>query len=177
MAAIEGNARTILEFLAHAAVDEYGRGGRVTGVEIAHATGLSVGDINLAVELLGERRQVRLHEDADGLPYEFASVELTTAGRETADSTISSDAARILAHLCDQGSAMTGQDIEAAMGLTPARINHAIEYLAWRGYVSRLRSLGTAPYTFKSVQATASGARKRALWFARREAEVVPARR
>ena len=73
MATIEDKTRTILEFLCRAPVDEYGRGGKVTAAEIAEGTGLQASDVNRSVELLGERRHVRIYDDdAFSLPYEFA---------------------------------------------------------------------------------------------------------
>lgn len=169
----EERARSVLEFLCHAPVDQYGRGGKVTGEEIADGTGLSTGEINPAVELLGERRQIRIHEDAGAFPYDFASVELTEAGREIADPTIKRDAEVILAFLGDRTDGATGSEIEAETGLTPARINHGVDYLDWRGYLNRSRCLRTAPYTFKLVQPTVSGTRKRERALSKRQPEAV----
>ena len=171
MATIEEKMTAILEFLCRAPVDQYGWGDKVMADEIAHGTGLSAGAINRAVELLGERRHIRIYEDASSLPFEFAAVELTTAGRETADSTIKRDAGLILAFVSGQTHDVTGVEIEAGTGLTPARVNHGVDYLDWRGYLSRSRCLGTAAYTFKSVHATASGERRLGRSSSPREAE------
>jgi hypothetical protein len=147
----------------------------VTGDEIAQGTSLPAEDVNLAVDLLGERRHVRVQEDAALSPYEFTSVELTAAGRETADPTISRDAGLILALICGQSKAVTGDEVQAGTGLTPARINLAVDYLDWRGCLERSRSIGTAPYTFKSVEATGSGKGRRERISSRARSEAASA--
>jgi hypothetical protein len=154
---MEENAKTILEFLCRAPVDCYGRSGKITGQEIARGTHLPAGAINWAVTLLEGRRYVRARSDACAMPFEFTYVELTSAGRETADCTVQRDAEVILAFLCSSVEMATGPEIATETRLTPARINYAVDYLDWRGCLVRSRSLLTAPYTFKSIQPTERG--------------------
>jgi hypothetical protein len=52
---------------------------------------------------------------------------------------------------------LTGADIEDGTGLPPARINNAVTVLRLNGYLDGLDWMGTAPYDFGQVRATALG--------------------
>jgi len=52
---------------------------------------------------------------------------------------------------------VSGQELGQRTGLTPAEINDAVSLLRQSGYVNVQTALGTAPFTFRSVNITAAG--------------------
>jgi hypothetical protein len=52
---------------------------------------------------------------------------------------------------------VSGEELQGKLGISPNRINDAIEYLVERGHVSRSQSLGSAPYTFREVGLETAG--------------------
>jgi len=52
---------------------------------------------------------------------------------------------------------MVNDNVQAALGLSPAVVNDAVSLADSRGYVEVRKVMGTAPYTFYSITINAEG--------------------
>ncbi len=76
---------------------------------------------------------------------------------------IEADAQRVLALLVGIGQItkwLSGQEISDETGLEPPRINDAVSLLEFNGFAETMRTMGTAPFEFSEVWATALGKRE-----------------
>ena len=52
---------------------------------------------------------------------------------------------------------MINDNVQAALGLSPAVVNDAVSLADSRGYVEVRKAMGTSPYTFHSITINAEG--------------------
>jgi len=81
--------------------------------------------------------------------------------------TILDDATKVLLALANYGQgegdsqkgrySLEGDEVADATGLSPERINDAVDILDESGYVRTMKVMGTAPYSFHSVELTPRG--------------------
>lgn len=125
--------------------------------EISTATGLTPTEVNDAVDELGEHGLIKTHREVGTHPYEFAALEalytLFLHFAEYVDYDPIDDIKMVAASVASLERA-DGTALQETTGLSPARINRAVEYIAEYGVAEVRRFLGTRPFTFGDISAT-----------------------
>jgi len=75
---------------------------------------------------------------------------------------LTADDEALLAHVVQNsveplGLAFRGEELSRALEMTPQQVNDSVEVIESAGYVRTVNWMGTAPYNFGQVEATASG--------------------
>lgn len=117
--------------------------------------------INDAVELMESDGVVKTYCEMGSGEFDFGFIELCPAGwvkyaTEMVGTNVKQDLQQILAYVVSEGP-VTGDQIAEGVELPSSRVNMAVDYLDGLGHVKCMRTLGTAPYTFAEVEATAKG--------------------
>jgi hypothetical protein len=131
------------------------------GAEISQRLSLSPEQVNDAVDELASLGLVSVARFIGTAPYDFGSVEATASmafqlrGTGVLDYDPEDDV-RMVAAAVTQKKALEGEGLQEITKLTPSRINHAVTYLEDYGLVEVSKFLGTAPFDFGEVRATAA---------------------
>jgi DNA-binding NarL/FixJ family response regulator len=154
----------VLEYVVRNQTDEGGN--YIEAVEIGRALpDMAIEDINDAVDVLSNRGIVRLLRHIGTHPYRFGAAMLTPLGYHQyapvflgIDTTKDCDEVLALA-ASSRGEYLSGDKLAESLSLVPIRINSAIEVLESKGLVEVLKGIGTSPYSFHAITATADGRR------------------
>jgi hypothetical protein len=146
-------------FLSNEESANFGAESSLSGEQIASTTRLSVEQINDAVDELEGAGLARVRRYMGSASYMFSSIEPTyalyicfkEAGLKydpLADikTVVSAVAAK---------SQVDRLELEQLVGLPPRRINRAVDYIQDYGIANVVRTLGTAPFNFQWIMATA----------------------
>ncbi len=138
-----------------------GRPPTIGGAELAKSLEFAPEQLNDAAEELEAIGLVKLHHFLGTAPYSFGLLEATYAlalqlkGTNALDYDPEEDIL-IVAVAIAESDVVTGPQLEEATKLPPSRINNAVQYLDDYGIVRTLATLGTMPFTFAQVTATAA---------------------
>lgn len=132
------------------------------GAQLVAQTGMSPDSVNDAVEELEEHGAVKVHRAIGTSPYRFSHVvatpELAHLLKEKLDYDPAQDVAVVAAALVARGT-LDGPALARETGLSPERVNSAVDFLETRRLAEVLRAIGTGPYSF--VQAAANSSTRR----------------
>lgn len=161
---LELSEEAVLEYVVRHQTDEGGN--YIEAMEISNALpDVPVEDINDAVDVLSRMGIFRLLKYLGTHPYRFGAAVLTSKGYHRyapvflgTDTT--KDCEEILALAASsRDEYLSGAKPVESLGLVPIRINSAVGVLESEGLVEVLKGVGTAPYTFHAITATAEGRR------------------
>lgn len=127
------------------------------GAEISVSVELRPEEVNDAVDELEASGLAKVIRALGTAPYSFAAIEPTyllyMAASDRLGYDPQSDIESVIATVASTGSA-DGPQLTDATGLSPGRLNRAVEYVRDQGLAEILRSLGTHPFSFGVVEAT-----------------------
>ena len=127
------------------------------GKELSKGTGLNAEFINDAVDELEEAGLVKTYKVMGMREYKFRQVEPTYVLFREFSQILpynpEDDIKMTAAAVASLGNA-DGNALLQACGLSPGRLNRAVEYLEDYGIVQVIKWMGTRPYTFGEVVAT-----------------------
>lgn len=127
------------------------------GNELAEKLGLTPQEIDDAVDELKEQGLVQVHLALGTAPFSFHAVEPTYVLHlhfaDFLDYDPTSDIKIVAATVVALSSA-DGKTLEQKTGLSPGRLNRAVDYMRDYGIVETIDWLGASPYTFGQVNAT-----------------------
>ncbi len=105
----------------------------------------------------GAPQVVRIRKALGTAPYEFYQLQPTYVlyreFSEYLDYNPEKDI-RITAATVASARRIQGQQLAEGTGLSPGRLNRAVEYLADYGLVDRVQSIGSYPFSFRALIAT-----------------------
>lgn len=132
-----------------------------SGETIADQLKLSAEQVNDAVDELEASGYAATLSWIGTHPFDFGQVEPTPALAFAMRGTGAieydpEDDVRVVAAAVGQAKQIDGSGLHEATNLSPSRINRAVSFLEQRGLVRVLRYLGTMPFDFGEVHATAS---------------------
>ena len=152
-------ASTVAALLLSKGDEERGYDPQLSSQELAQSLPrLTPQDINEAVDELESFGLVKAHKVFGNAPYYFAYVMATYAlFLHFKDEGLGYDPEQDIKEVAAATNArgeLTGAELQNALQLTPGRINRAVAYLEEYGIARVIRTLGTAPYSFREVSAT-----------------------
>ena len=128
-----------------------------SGQDLSSALNLDPQAINDAVDELEEAGMVRILRAFGTAPYEFYQFQPTYVlygeFSEYLDYNPEEDI-RITAAAVASAKQIESQQLAERTGLSPGRLNRAVEYLADYGLVDKIQSMGTYPFSFLALIAT-----------------------
>lgn len=127
------------------------------GPELVAGTTLDARAVNDAVDELEELGAVRVRRAMGTAPYDFMQVEPTyVLFREGAEhlSYDPSEDVRVVASAVVGVETADGPRLQELTGLSPGRLNRAVDYLEDYAVAGVTKWMGTSPYTFGEVDAT-----------------------
>ncbi|MBI2847037.1 MAG: toll/interleukin-1 receptor domain-containing protein [Chloroflexi bacterium] len=175
---IEKDAVDVLRVLVRwkkSANDEEQGNHYVHGPELAAEVDLTPQRINLAVAFLERSDFIESHGGMGTAPFNFQMVRPTVRGHSEIQrleangqpTEMARDATSVLRTLVEWEETeddphkgeyrVSGKELTDKLGLPPRRVNHSVALLESSGYVSWLRTMGTAPYEFHEVWASPEG--------------------
>ena len=131
------------------------------GPSLSTALSLTPTQVNDAVDELVGLGMLRSHTALGTHPFDFFMVVPTYAlalqlrGTDALDYDPEEDIVTVAAAVAALEHA-SGPEIAERLNLPPPRVDHAVSYLTEYGHVRVLQALGTAPYHFMQVTATAA---------------------
>lgn len=150
----------ILEFLLKQYVDN--PLGYIDAAQLQEAfSGLSPQVISNAIELFEVDGIIKAHDAHGTAPFSFSFLELSELGwhrhaRQFVGIDPETDEKQVLALVASENE-VSALYISERLQMTPARVNMSADYLHNLGYVKCRRAMGSAPYTFVSIESTALG--------------------
>jgi DNA-binding MarR family transcriptional regulator len=129
----------------------------IRGAELAEDLQLSPVEVNDAVDELKSQGLAETNKELGTKPFDFAFVRSTNllfhAFSEYLDYSAADDVKVVLNALAALGRA-DGPELQKHSGLSPGRLNRAVDYLREQGYAEVIQGIGTAPYGFIYAKAT-----------------------
>ncbi|MEM6334608.1 MAG: toll/interleukin-1 receptor domain-containing protein [Planctomycetota bacterium] len=134
-----------------------GRVPQVSGQELADSTHLKPIEVSDAVEELESFGLVRLMKWLGTSPFSFGAARPTYAlprhFAQYLEYSPEQDVAVVVADLANYSQRSAGE-LREATGLSPGRLNRAIDFIEDYGLARVMKTLGSAPFTFNSVMST-----------------------
>lgn len=128
-----------------------------TGAQIRESLGLEPTEVNDAVDELVDMGLAESLRTLGTAPYHFRQVgptyTLYHALRDELPYDPDADLRTVAAIVASLGR-VNAIDLAQQAGLSPGRLNRAAEYLEDNGLMETLKTFGTAPYGFRSAEAT-----------------------
>ena len=152
-------ATTVAALLLSKGDDERGYDPQLTSQDLLQSLpNFTPEEINDAVDELESFGLVKAHKVFGNAPFYFAFVMATYAlflhfKDEGLGYDPEQDIKEVAAAVNAKGE-ITGAELRGALELSPGRINRAVAYLEEYGITRVIRTLGTAPYSFREVNAT-----------------------
>lgn len=150
-------ASTIGFFIVSTADHDTGQIPAFSGSELSMVLGMDPQTINDSVDELEEYGMVRTLKTMGTAPYQFLQLEPTYVLYLEFSKYIEYDPQKdiqIVAATVASADKIYCQDLAEKSGLSPGRLNRAVEYLADYDLVQRYQTLGNYPFTFSHLAAT-----------------------
>ena len=156
VAGLSPAASTVAQFVLMSSDFDSGQEIAVTGSTLHDALKLDPQVINDAVDELEDNGFVRVMKVLGTAPYSFLQFEPTYVLYKELAASLDYDPEediRVVAATVASASQIRGSDLAEQSGLSPGRLNRAVEYLEDFGLVDTSKSLGTFPFRFSRLMA------------------------
>ena len=157
VAGLSKSASTLGSFVLRSADPDSGNVHAFSGRDLSRALDFDPQTINDAVDELEEAGMVRTLKTLGTAPYEFAQLEPTYVLYQEFSAYLEYDPEediQIIAAAAASAGQIQSQKLADSTGLSPGRLNRAVEYLADYRLVDRSQTIGTHPFTFAHLRAT-----------------------
>ncbi len=157
VAGLSKGASTLGSFVLRSADPDSGNVQAFSGRDLSDALDFDPQTINDAVDELEEAGMVRTLKTLGTAPYEFAQLEPTYVLYQEFLKYLEynpEEDIQITATAIAAAGQIQSQELADSTGLSPGRLNRAVEYLADYRFVDRSQRIGTHPFTFAYLSAT-----------------------
>ena len=157
VAGLSSGASSVGVFLLHSADPEIGGTAAFAARDVDAALGLGPEATNDAVDELEEAGMVQIRHALGTAPYEFHQVEPTYVLFREFKEYLEYDPeedVRTTAAAVATAEQIGSHQLAEDTGLSPGRLNRAVEFLVDYGIVDRSQTVGTFPFAFSSLKAT-----------------------
>lgn len=127
------------------------------GHVLAEDLGMTAEQVNESVAILKDQWYLESHDWMGRSPYDFGAVYATVHAFRAVRHVLEydpDDDVRVVGAAIVSLESGDGPGLQEVTCLTPARISRAVRYLEYEGLVEPVRTIGTAPFDFRRVEAT-----------------------